>query len=74
MLNDRERPLFEALGRQFHDDEPASSSPSDDEDRSATAPYGWLLEAAMGACIALIAVSDLLGRAVRDASGGEAGD
>lgn len=56
MLTDRERELFEALERRFHDREPARSTPP-----SPRPGRRWCLELALGGCIAMIAVTGLLG-------------
>lgn len=56
MLTDKERELFEALERRFHDREPDRSTPL-----SPRRCHRWSLELAMGVCIAMIAVTGLLG-------------
>jgi hypothetical protein len=57
MLTQREKQLFDDLERQFYAAD-AHAAGSDDARVSSRA---WVLEAAMGLCVAMVAVCGLLG-------------
>ena len=54
MLTQRERELFDDLERQFY-------AADARHEGTGAAPKAWLLEVAMGICVAMIAISGFLG-------------
>jgi hypothetical protein len=58
MLTQRERQLFDELERRFYATD--AHRPADPEDAGGSSK-AWVLEAAMGVCVAMIAICGLLG-------------
>ena len=57
MLTQREKQLFDDLERQFYATDPHPAEPDD----ASGSSKAWVLEAAMGICVAMLAICGLLG-------------
>ena len=62
MLTQREKQLFDDLERQFYATDPHPAGPDDaGPDEAGGSSRAWVLEAAMGVCVAMVAICGLLG-------------
>lgn len=62
MLTLQERQLFDDLERQFYATDPHPAGPDDaGPDEAGGSSRAWVLEAAMGVCVAMVAICGLLG-------------
>lgn len=57
MLTQRERQLFDDLERQFYAPDPDPAGPEE----AGGSSRAWVLEVAMGVCVAMVAICGLLG-------------
>lgn len=62
MLTQREKQLFDDLERQFYAADPRPAGPGDaGPDEEGGSSNAWVLEAAMGVCVAMVAICGLFG-------------
>ena len=62
MLTQREKQLFDDLELQFYATDPHPAGPDDaGPDEAGGSSRAWVLEAAMGVCVAMVAICGLLG-------------